>query len=175
VQDTTQHSKLNTLVTFPVAGLDISRHSRRQNNPASSSQQRDASSKVSSSPWLTWKPGRKVPDSCDDHVYDLYAVCNHYGNMQGGHYTGQLDVIRIFMPPPPWGGGRGIHSFYFAPAICNHKHTQLLNCIWSGTTQVGRYQKKRSPTHIHPGHQTSFINFVYLLRSMASSVFSLRA
>jgi len=87
-QDATQHSKLNTLVTFPVSGLDISRHSRRQNLPTSS--QRDASSsKLTSSPWLTWKPGRKIPDSPDDHIYDLYAVCNHYGNMQGGHYTGQ--------------------------------------------------------------------------------------
>ena len=87
LQDATQHSKLNTLVTFPVTGLDISRHSRRQNSPASL--QRDASSKLSSSPWLTWKPGRKIPDSPDDHIYDLYAVCNHYGNMQGGHYTGE--------------------------------------------------------------------------------------
>jgi len=126
VQDTTQHSKLNTLVTFPVAGLDISRHSRRQNNPASSSQQRDAPSKVSSSPWLTWKPGRKVPDSCDDHVYDLYAVCNHYGNMQGGHYTGQLDVIRIFMPPPPWGGvGAFIHFILLQQSAITNAH----NCL----------------------------------------------
>ena len=96
LQDATQHSKLNTLVTFPVTGLDISRHSRRQ-NVATSSQRDTSSSKLSSSPWLTWKPGRKVPDSPDDHIYDLYAVCNHYGNMQGGHYTGQsIGIFFLF-------------------------------------------------------------------------------
>ena len=55
-----------------------------------------------------------------------------------------------------------------------HTHTQLFNGRWSGATRVGRYQKKHSPTHTHPDHQTSFINFLHLLRSIASSVFSLR-
>ena len=54
-------------------------------------------------------------------------------------------------------------------------HTQPFNSLWSGTTRVGWYQKKHSPTHTHPDHQTSFINFLHLLRSIASSVFSLRA
>ena len=40
-----------------------------------------------------------------------------------------------------------------------HTHTQPFNSLWSGTTQVGRYQKKHSPTHTHPDHRTSFINF----------------
>jgi len=44
----------------------------------------------------------------------------------------------------------------------------------SGTAQVGRYQKKPSPTHTHPDHQTSFINFLHLLQSTASSLFNLR-
>ena len=56
-----------------------------------------------------------------------------------------------------------------------HTHIQPFNGPWSGTTQVGRYQKKLSPTHTHPDLQTSFINFLHLLRSIASSVFSLRA
>jgi len=34
-------------------------------------------------------------------------------------------------------------------------------CVLSGTTRVDRYEKKHSPTHTHPGHQTSFINFLY--------------
>jgi len=38
--------------------------------------------------------------------------------------------------------------------------------------RVGRYQKKHSPTHTHPDHRTSFINFLHLLRSIASYVFS---
>ena len=54
-------------------------------------------------------------------------------------------------------------------------HTQLSNGLWSGTTQVGQYQMKHSPTHTHPDHRTSFINFLHLLCSTASSLFSLRA
>ena len=52
-----------------------------------------------------------------------------------------------------------------------HTHAELFNGLWSGTTWVGRYQKKHSPTHTHPDHQTSFIIFLHLQRSMASSLF----
>ena len=45
----------------------------------------------------------------------------------------------------------------------------------SGTTRVGRYQKKHSPTHTHPDHRASFITFLHLQRSTASSLFSLCA
>ena len=34
-----------------------------------------------------------------------------------------------------------------------HTHTQPFNGLWSGTTQVGLYQKKHSPTHTHPHHR----------------------
>ena len=55
---------------------------------------------------------------------------------------------------------------------CNtHTHTQPFNGLWSGTTRVGRYQKKHSPTHIYPDHRTSFIIFLLLQRSMASTLF----
>jgi len=47
-----------------------------------------------------------------------------------------------------------------------HTQTQTFNGPLSGTTQVGWYQKKQSPTPIHPDHQTSFINFLHLLRSI---------
>ena len=53
-------------------------------------------------------------------------------------------------------------------------HIQPFNGLWSGITRVGWYQKKHSPTHTHPDHRTSFINFLHLLRSIASSLFSLR-
>ena len=56
-----------------------------------------------------------------------------------------------------------------------HTHTQQFNGLWSRNTRVGRYQKKHSPTHTHPDHRTSFINFLHLLWSTASSLFSLRA
>jgi len=56
-----------------------------------------------------------------------------------------------------------------------HTHTHPFNGSLSRTTRVGRYQKKHSPTHTHPDHQTSFINFLHLLRSTASSLFNLCA
>ena len=56
-----------------------------------------------------------------------------------------------------------------------HTHTQPFNGLFSGTTRVGWYQKKHSPIHTHPDHRTSFITFLHLQRSMASSLFSLRA
>ena len=56
-----------------------------------------------------------------------------------------------------------------------HTHTQPFNGLLSRTTRVGRYQKKHSPTRTHPDHGTSFIIFLHLQRSMASSLFILRA
>jgi len=40
---------------------------------------------------------------------------------------------------------------------------------------VSRYQKKHSPTHTYHDYQSSFICFLHLLQSMASSVFNLCA
>ena len=40
---------------------------------------------------------------------------------------------------------------------------------FSWTTRMSRYQKKHSPTHTYPDHQPSFISFLHLLRSIASS------
>jgi len=57
----------------------------------------------------------------------------------------------------------------------NKQQQQPFNGCLSGTTRVGRYQKKRSPAHAHPGQRTSFVTFLHLQRSMASSLFSLRA
>ena len=56
-----------------------------------------------------------------------------------------------------------------------YTHTQPFNGLWSGTTRVGWYQKKHSPTHTHPDHQTSFIIFLHLQRSVAPSLFILCA
>ena len=44
----------------------------------------------------------------------------------------------------------------------------------SGTTWISRYQKKHSPTH-HPDQHPVFIRFFHLPRSIASSLFKLRA
>jgi len=51
---------------------------------------------------------------------------------------------------------------YFNACYNFHLEQQPLNGRLSGTTQVGRYQKKHSPAHTHPGQQTSFITFLHL-------------
>ena len=59
---------------------------------------------------------------------------------------------------------------------CLHTHTHAtVYRLLSGTTRVGRYEKKHSPTHTQPDHRTSFIIFLHLQRSTASSLFILRA
>ena len=45
----------------------------------------------------------------------------------------------------------------------------------SQTTRLSQNQKKHSLTHTYPDHQSSFIGFLHLLRSIASSLFNLRA
>jgi len=57
-----------------------------------------------------------------------------------------------------------------------HTHTHRLTalCTWQ-RTRVGRYQKKHSSAGTRPDHQTSFINFFHLLRSLASFLSNLRA
>ena len=62
-------TKLETFIQFPVTGLDMSRHVEKSES--------------------------HIPRSPAPFVYDLYAVCNHYGTLQSGHYTGgyQADCI----------------------------------------------------------------------------------
>jgi len=57
-----------------------------------------------------------------------------------------------------------------------HTHNHF-TALWvlSGNTWVSWYQKKHLPTHSCCGHQSSLICFLHLLRSMASSLFSLCA
>ena len=56
----------------------------------------------------------------------------------------------------------------------HNTNTQSFYGPLSGTTRVSRYQKKHSPTQ-HPDHHPIFISFFHLLRSVASSLFKLRA
>ena len=75
------------------------------------------------------------------------------------------------------------HCYDFFVVLClilavhvlQQQQQQPFNGRLSGTTRVGRYQKKHSPAHTHPGQCTSFITFLHLQRSMASSLFSLHA
>ena len=62
-----RRNKLNILVNFPVTGLDLGRHiiEREDGTDTGSTSQTEAD------------------------MYDLYGVTNHYGNINGGHYTGK--------------------------------------------------------------------------------------
>ena len=50
-----------------------------------------------------------------------------------------------------------------SPSRClnSKQQQQPFNGRLSGTTRVGRYQKKHSPAHTHPGQRTSFITFLH--------------
>ena len=68
VQDTENRTKLNALIQFPLYGLDMSHRMEIAGG---------VNNNVDST-------------ASDEFIYDLYAVCNHFGNLQGGHYTGKL-------------------------------------------------------------------------------------
>ncbi|NXF14080.1 UBP43 hydrolase, partial [Smithornis capensis] len=70
--------KLTTLVRFPLRGLDMAPHVAQRGQAGGQLLGR----------WAPWQPPLRLPPSCPrDYLYDLYAVCNHHGSMQGGHYT----------------------------------------------------------------------------------------
>ena len=73
---------------------------------------------------------------------------------------------------PLAGRHRTAYATFYAPCTqkttdtittgsAGNRHTQPFNGLWSGTTRVGQYQKKHSPTHTHPDHRTSFIIFLH--------------
>jgi len=66
-----------------------------------------------------------------------------------------------------------IRCHIFSLTHTHHHFTALW--ILSKTTQFSQYQKKPSLTHTYHGHQSSLICFIHLIRSMASSLFNLRA
>jgi len=96
MQDAQQRIKLNTMITFPLSGLDMSRH--MPTGRLANIQQQVGKSTTAGGQWLsalrTTPGGRKSPDPSDVYTYDLYAVCNHYGNIFGGHYTG---IPRVYI------------------------------------------------------------------------------
>ena len=81
----------------------------------------------------------------------------------------------LLVPAHPGSPGqRAIKQLCVCVYLFNQQQ-QPFNGRLSGTTRVGRYQKKHTPAHTHSGERTSFITFLHLQRSMASSLFSLRA
>ncbi|XP_043924726.1 ubiquitin carboxyl-terminal hydrolase 43 [Protopterus annectens] len=72
-----RRNKLSTVVKFPVSGLDMTPHVVK----------RSQSSRNLKNQWSSRKQPFQSECNPGQCLYDLYAVCNHHGSMQGGHYT----------------------------------------------------------------------------------------
>ncbi|KAM8947466.1 ubiquitin carboxyl-terminal hydrolase 43 isoform 2-T2 [Pelodytes ibericus] len=73
-----RRNKLSTLVRFPLLGMDMAPHVVK----------RSQGQKDMLGPWASSKPPLHQTENGQLGVlYDLYAVCNHHGSLQGGHYT----------------------------------------------------------------------------------------
>lgn len=77
-QEGDKRMKLQNMVKFPLTGLDMTPHVVK----------RSQSSWSLPSHWSPWRRPYGLGRDPEDYIYDLYAVCNHHGTMQGGHYTG---------------------------------------------------------------------------------------
>ena len=78
LQEADRRVKMQNMVRFPLLGMDMAPHMVK----------RSQSSWSLPSHWSPWR--RPYGHNPNDYLYDLYAVCNHHGNMHGGHYTGML-------------------------------------------------------------------------------------
>ncbi|XP_069503506.1 ubiquitin carboxyl-terminal hydrolase 31 isoform X2 [Ambystoma mexicanum] len=75
-QDGDRRMKLQNMVKFPLLGLDMTPHVVK----------RSQSSWSLPSHWSPWRRPYGLGRDPEDFIYDLYAVCNHQGTMQAGHY-----------------------------------------------------------------------------------------
>ncbi|XP_030645669.1 ubiquitin carboxyl-terminal hydrolase 31 [Chanos chanos] len=76
-QEGDRRVKMQNMVRFPLIGMDMAPHMVK----------RSQSSWSLPSHWSPWRRPYGLGRNPDDYLYDLYAVCNHHGNMHGGHYT----------------------------------------------------------------------------------------
>ncbi|XP_061455431.1 ubiquitin carboxyl-terminal hydrolase 31 isoform X2 [Rhineura floridana] len=76
-QEGDRRMKLQNMVRFPLIGLDMTPHVVKRSH----------SSWSLPSHWSPWRRPYGLGRDPEDFIYDLYAVCNHHGTMQGGHYT----------------------------------------------------------------------------------------
>ncbi|XP_014844818.1 PREDICTED: ubiquitin carboxyl-terminal hydrolase 31-like [Poecilia mexicana] len=76
-QEGDRRVKMQNMVRFPLMGMDMAPHVVK----------RSQSSWSLPSHWSPWRRSYGLGRNPDDYLYDLYAVCNHHGNMHGGHYT----------------------------------------------------------------------------------------
>ena len=91
LQSSTQRTKLTTFVKCPYSGLDLHSYVAPRNNSI------QPSSHNSLAFWSPWKRSQCHPFAkSEEYIYDLCAVCNHHGNIHGGHYTGNLFIHALF-------------------------------------------------------------------------------
>ncbi|RVE69723.1 hypothetical protein OJAV_G00080690 [Oryzias javanicus] len=76
-QEGDRRVKMQNMVRFPLMEMDMAPHVVK----------RSQSSWSLPSHWSPWRRSYGLGRNPDDYLYDLYAVCNHHGNMHGGHYT----------------------------------------------------------------------------------------
>ncbi|KAJ8364124.1 hypothetical protein SKAU_G00129550 [Synaphobranchus kaupii] len=76
-QEADRRMKMQNMVKFPLVGMDMAPHMVK----------RSQSSWSLPSHWSPWRRPYGMGRDPEDYLYDLYAVCNHHGTMQGGHYT----------------------------------------------------------------------------------------
>lgn len=95
-QEGDRRVKMQNMVRFPLMGMDMAPHVVK----------RSQSSWSLPSHWSPWRRPYGLGRNPDDYLYDLYAVCNHHGNMHGGHYIGNpdntyqnIDFVGLGSPP----------------------------------------------------------------------------
>uniref|UniRef100_A0A8C0VP34 ubiquitinyl hydrolase 1 n=1 Tax=Cyanistes caeruleus TaxID=156563 RepID=A0A8C0VP34_CYACU len=88
-QEGDRRMKLQNMVKFPLSGLDMTPHVVK----------RSQSSWSLPSHWSPWRKPYGLGRDPEDYIYDLYAVCNHHGTMQGGHYTGKCPAVLSVVEP----------------------------------------------------------------------------
>ncbi|KAL3211135.1 hypothetical protein MRX96_000820 [Rhipicephalus microplus] len=84
------HKKISSLISFPQY-LDMSPFMSGPRAPSSSSSSSKGGRAASSS-----SPASPAPQPCHDNKYCLFAVVNHSGTIETGHYTG----LRAATPGP---------------------------------------------------------------------------
>ena len=87
------------------------------------------------------------------------------------HYTQSVTIGRIYVSSTAM-QPKNEHAMTHIEQTTTQQ--QFFYSPLSETTRVNRFQKKHSPTH-HPDHHPVSISFVHRLRSIASSLFKLRA
>lgn len=81
-QMSTQRTKLDTLIDFPIHDLDMSPHIVHRSHM----NHMNSNGNGVLGYWSPWKPPQRHFHR-SDNTYELYGICNHHGSMQSGHYT----------------------------------------------------------------------------------------